>query len=169
MKTVKLFWSGPFDVDDLYNDECIGCKEDTYSNECMDLECDGCPIFQEKGVYQIYGSHPSNGPESLLYIGQTKRTFRERLLEEVESNNNWYGKTGGSISFYLARIDEDFQEDEIDIVEKLLITAHMPPCNSQHLTIKEGSKLHPENVIIWNYDYYNRLLPELSTDYYGIS
>lgn len=169
MKIVKLIWEGPFTEEDLRNNECFECQETPNSEECFKHECDEYPTIQEKGIYQIYGTHPANGSDCLLYIGQTKRNFRKRLLEEVDNNNNWYGKTGGLITFYLVSISEDFQEEDIDIVEKLLITAHMPPCNSQHLIVKEGSRSHPENVMIWNYGYYHKLLPELSSNYYEIS
>lgn len=148
MKKVELYWEGPFSEDDLF---------------------EGKSEFEEKGIYQIYGTHPCSGDNSLLYVGQTKDSFKKRLNSEINSNNNWYTKTSGAFSFYLAKVDEEFSIEDIDIVEKLLITAHMPPCNSQNLTIYEGAKLIPENILVWNTGYYYKLLRELSTAYYGMS
>lgn len=169
MRKIILQWEGPFSEEQLKE------KDNT---------------FNEKGVYQIYGTHPTSGPNTLLYIGQTLTSFRQRLKEEIKSNNNWYAKTGSPMNFYLSaacsvignkcihsqcegeKLVEgcrEFKETDINTVEKLLINAHMPPCNSQNLTIKVNDKKIDESILIWNRGYYKSLLPELSSDFYGLS
>jgi hypothetical protein len=42
----------------------------------------------DRGVYQIYGSHPVYGSGVLLYIGRTRGTFAERVLTHQLYRNN---------------------------------------------------------------------------------
>ena len=109
------------------------------------------------GIYQIYGTHPIFGPNSLLYIG--KADFQEtgtRLNQHCE----WLEKEPDAVNIYCGFImgDKTFSIDEaeecwsplIDIAEKMLIYVCSPPYNSQHV-YKAPQECKEDNILLFNW------------------
>ncbi|MGB7912060.1 MAG: hypothetical protein WCF59_07520 [Desulfobaccales bacterium] len=141
---IHITWDGPFTFKEL----------DKINNEKID-----------KGVYQIYGSHPVYGSNVLLYIGKASgETFKERLIIEM---NNWEEEENiEQIKIYVGRFygketpDDKEWSKQIDMVEKLLICSHFPTYNLS----RKGSYKDPAlfDLHIYNWDEYRNLLPEVS-------
>jgi hypothetical protein len=132
----KLNWSGPFDYKDIKDRKHI-------EKEFELLE----PLDQAKkakeidwGIYQIYGTHPIFGDNTLLYIGMTSDLgFAQRI--DVHQRE-WILYEADDCKIYLGRF---FSETEHDIIsndewfiricetEKLLIHFCTPPYNSQNI------------------------------------
>ena len=86
---IKIFWEGPFSIEEITNNE-IDEKYDVKSSD--------------KGLYQIYGSHPLYGDGVLVYIGRTKNSFQSRL------NGRWVienGRDTENVQIYLSKIISD--------------------------------------------------------------
>jgi hypothetical protein len=127
------------------------------------------------GVYQVYGSHPIYGPDTLLYIGQARdQTFAVRILQE-----KWWWRERefcqGEVRFFLGRLygptvpDGTEWENQISRVERLLIYAHKPSYNSSCILELGGdaeSTLGDLHVLNWGC--FGRLLPEISTDRWAV-
>ncbi len=113
------------------------------------------------GIYQIYGTHPIFGSNTLLYIGKASaQLFASRL-----SQHNWLDWSPSDVSIYVGRLGstEDITieewEKKIDIAERLLIYYCKTPHNSSN--INYYGKI--ENTIILNYGKRNSLPIEVST------
>jgi len=116
------------------------------------------------GVYQIYGTHPVYGKNTLLYIGKAaSQTFGMRLKQ----HDKWlYNQDSEQITVYTGRIgsntpNKDWErwEDIIDIAEKLLIYVHQPAGNSSN--IKSVGEI-PIDTHVLNWGDHGLLLPEVS-------
>lgn len=154
MKKIKLkdsahilYWIGPFGY---YKGKIVEHIIDPSGPTKTDFRS----IKGKKGIYCIVGDHLIYGPRSLLYIGRTEKTFRERLADHGEwLNDEW------RVELYLAEIEPgDLQKS----IEKLLIYAHSPAYNSQHIEsfdLKEPFK----TLTIWNEGRFWGLLPEISS------
>ena len=144
--TIHVRWEGPI----LFEDINTSCEK--YDRK------------QNQGIYQIYGPSNTYGNNSLLYIGKTeKQTFTKRLKKEEYSiidNHNL-------MQYFLGRISGEYEISNrqylIDVVETLLIAVHQPSNNASKLKINLDKY---EKYRIYNWDNYNRLLPELSGDRY---
>ncbi|HPI89401.1 MAG TPA: hypothetical protein PK859_08845 [Spirochaetota bacterium] len=145
-KIIHIRWEGPFDFKD------IKCACERYDDK------------YNRGLYQIYGPHRVYGHQSLLYIGKTEKdTFINRLDKEeykyVDNNN--------LMRYFLGRLAGEHKKKEIqaliDIAETMLIVAHQPSNNASKIKV---SLDHYCNYIIYNWDNYNLLLPEVSGDRY---
>ncbi|MFC5401469.1 hypothetical protein [Cohnella soli] len=117
----------------------------------------------EKGVYQVYGTHPVYGKDVLLYIGRTSdQTFGKRILEEKWEYTNNYG----DVKIYVGRLagsttpSNDTWVKEIDLAERLLIYSHKPAFNSMSIQTIPHQDLH--NIHILNWGLFNQLMPEVS-------
>ena len=120
------------------------------------------------GVYQLYGRHPvyDTLPGTLLYIGKAwDLTLGARIRQ-----HNWDDYVGSTAKCFVGRLAGDKQPSEIawghniDEAEQLLIYAHAPSWNSQHINDYGIRDLH-----ILNWGNYGQLLPEVSRDRYEYS
>lgn len=119
------------------------------------------------GLYQIYGVHPTNGPNNLLYIGKSK-DLNVRLATHAkwwinfEPNNCeiYYGKlVNSSLS-----ITDEVNPKVINIAEKLLIYYCQPAYNSSSGADFNEVKVEDKTqYIVMNYGHKNLLPYELST------
>jgi hypothetical protein len=115
------------------------------------------------GVYQIYGSHPVYGEDTLLFIGKTHQTkFSERLKGRTEFSELILKPKCIRIGMLYKSDDCDHEnwEQMIELSEKILVKAHFPVFNSQG--IKGLSKSENNgNYIIKNWGDYGLLLPDI--------
>ncbi len=145
---IHVQWKGPYSYEEAMNQR----------DQNMD-----------KGVYQVYGTHPVYGSNVLLYIGKTiNQTFGQRLSQEIWLNNHDSKNVVvylGFIAGYDEKPSEEMWSMQITTVERLLIYAHWPAGNSSGLNIKIGSEYH--NVHILNWGERRSLLPEVSGAFYS--
>ena len=124
---------------------------------------------RDRGLYQIYGSHPVYGLSTLLYIGKTMDAFGTRNDgHEKAMLNLEHGQ--GTPSMYVGRLygasslDNPSLDAEVDIAESLLIKAHKPSWNAARI-----KWLRPENeeaigdCLVLNWGDFGILLPEVSS------
>jgi len=138
MKKIELYWKGPYSIEDVEENEA----------------------FEDIGVYQIYGSHPVYGSDSLLYIGHTKQKLKKRLCDEMKCEYPWWLRTGGEIRIYIGKMEKEKSDEKlIEVAEKLLIVSHMPATNASNI---KNSTLD-DDYHLMNFGYYNRLLPEVTS------
>lgn len=106
------------------------------------------------GIYQIYGRHPVYGKNVLLYIGETKenkkgtRAFKDRLGEHLKGRFFYYT----NLSVSLAPCD--FDSETVKEVESVLIDAHKPALNKQHI---ESRKKCREQLLVRNWSFMGSL------------
>jgi hypothetical protein len=81
----------------------------------------------ESGVYQIYGSSPLYGIDTLLYIGQAKN-LRKRINDHLGNEENLIGRQA-NLSCRYAKVSEHL----LDVVEQTLIVMYKPSFNSTGL------------------------------------
>lgn len=148
--TIHIEWHGPFLISDLLK----GDKR----------------IFNRIGLYQIYGDHPINGSDNLLYIGHTTNSFKKRFQEHYDG---WLREESSVHHIYLGAIwkHEEFgPETELLFIkeaEKLLIYYCAPPYNSRLIyDINQGDVFKDENMMVINLWQKHRLPYEVSTLWY---
>ena len=113
LKIIEILWDGPFTPD--------GIKS---LSEPFDY-----------GLYQIYGSHITIGPNALLYIGQAKYQFLSKRLRQ----HDWINYEASEIKIYVGRVGGVEKipvkewEKRIGYAEKLLIYFCTPPYNSANI------------------------------------
>ena len=149
--TIHIEWHGPFLIEEILN----GDKR----------------IFNEIGLYQIYGNHPINGSDNLLYIGYTARSFKARLKTH---HNIWIKHESTAPSIYLGVIwgkdvlDPDWKILLIKEAEKLLTYYSSPPYNSALVyDLNQCRELMNENIMVINLWQKHRLPYEVSTLWYN--
>lgn len=85
-------------------------------------------ISFSKGIYAIYRVYA--GKEKLIYIGQTTRTFLDRIKEHYY----WLGNVRGQIRIRLGILgfpdNQRYSKSKLDDVEALLIVWHSPEENT---------------------------------------
>ncbi len=81
----------------------------------------------ESGVYQIYGSSPLYGIDTLLYIGQAV-DLKKRIKDHLGDQENVIGRQA-NLSCRYAKV----QENLLDVVEQTLIVMYKPSFNSMGL------------------------------------
>lgn len=116
------------------------------------------------GVYQLYGGHPVYGRESLLYIGLAcDQRFGTRIGQE------WWWKfnrDADQVKIYCGRLAGSTQPEDatwnrhIKLAERLLISSHYPPFNSQKSLGKLDKNLWPVHIMNWGN--HRDLMPEVS-------
>ena len=86
-------------------------------------------VEKTTGIYQIYGTSPLYGMDTLLYIGKST-DINKRLSDHIDSFEGM-GVIGRqpNKSYRVAQL----QEDLLDIVEQTLIVMHKPSFNSARL------------------------------------
>lgn len=113
------------------------------------------------GLYQIYGQHPVFGPNSLLYVGETKdQSFGGRMGQ----HKAWL-KWEGDIEIRLGKLAKgDYTDanwsETLQAVEALTIFWHAPPYNSRNIARHCTKGYHVQNL-----GQRGRLLPEYSSDW----
>ncbi|HBS86262.1 MAG TPA: hypothetical protein DEA97_06885 [Bacteroidales bacterium] len=136
---IIIKWDGPYSYNEVIQNDGKNSlrKLIDHSEELLEKEID-------YGVYQIYGTHPIFGPNSLLYIGKaSEQEFRIRFMQHTR----WISQEMDDIKFYLGRVmdksEENFRitneiwRDYIDIAERLLLYYCCPPYNSASLNLKK--------------------------------
>jgi hypothetical protein len=146
LNLIDLKWEGPFSVDEIQK---FNSSEDF-------------------GIYQIYGIHNINGPDSLLYIGQANdQTFATRILQ----HSDWIGWDFQEYSIYLGRFGSSDTKDRnperwrnyINFSESLLINFCCPAWNTQHINnIRDDID---NKTILFNWGKRHKLPFEISTLY----
>ena len=147
-KEIFVEWDGPYSYK-----EVIDCN----SNEKFTIQA------KDKGLYQIYGSHPVYGENVLLYIGKTIDHFCKRLKDRGIIINN---KDNNSVQIYLGRVFYDtshklkHNDNDISMAESLLIHYHKPAHNSSNIN---SLKYADEDYMVINTGSYKSLHCEIST------
>jgi len=117
------------------------------------------------GVYQVYGNHPVYGEDILLYIGKAQaQTYSTRLNGHTDFDASQVSKFTRLHLSYFCRADDLTEKnwgEAIDIVEKVLIKAHMPALNGTD--VKKFLDASIPNILIFNWGDRGLLLPEVST------
>ena len=116
------------------------------------------------GVYQVYGTHPVYGSNTLLYIG---KAVSQKFGVRLKQHNKWFcNQDSESIVIYVGRIGSNnisknwkHWDNMIHTAEKLLIYSHQPACNSSN--INTANKI-PIETHIFNWGDHGLLLPEVS-------
>lgn len=145
---IEIVWKGPFRFDDLNDLE-----------KCTELDC--------IGLYQIYGNHPVNGTNQLLYIGLAEQQYlRSRLIQH---HNDWINYEDSERFVYVGTLHDPNEESRnIKIAEELLIYYCAPPYNSNMISdLKMLNTKAGEEVIILNLWKKNLLPFEVSTLWYN--
>ncbi|GLR74082.1 hypothetical protein GCM10007855_09560 [Aliivibrio sifiae] len=155
---IDAYWEGPYSSDALKK-----LKE-----------------IKEHCLYQIYGSHPVYGCDSLLYIGMSKRDEIFIRLEE----HTWIQNQADLCQIYIAscgnfagwkawnkderkRYDRyDFKSITLSAIESLLIYAHQPSYTSAGL---KSTSFAAKPFRLFNTGKRALLLPEISTQFYSDS
>ena len=145
-KIIHVQWDGPFTLSNVVK---LSDKRTDY------------------GIYQIYGSHPIYGNNTLLYIGKAcQQTFAERISQE-----NWKGwELGqGRIQVHIGRLSGSTTpkraewNQEIDLVELLLLTAHKPAHNASGIvSLSNAIDMKIREIHVLNWGNCQDLLPEIS-------
>ena len=152
-KIIDVYWEGPKTFD-----------------ESKSLQVEGhC-------LYQIYGTHPVYGPNSLLYIGKTEQAYISSRLKDHEWIDNQaddckvYVATCGEFTSWKEWGDdgrERYQRYEnaitVSNIESLLIYAHQPSYNSKSL---KSNEFGHNPFRLFNSGRRASLLPEISTQFY---
>ncbi len=141
-QNINIEWEGPFQIKDIkrFNTE------------------------NDFGLYQIYGSHPVYGSNILLYIGKASiQAFGTSIFQEGWGHhNNEYG-----LEVHLGRVLADKalpksqQQDQIELVFRLLVYAHSPAYNATHINNVHEDE-HLQKVHVLNWKSHRDLLPEIS-------
>ena len=141
---IHIYWEGPFSLSNLNK-----LNDDT----------------TDYGIYQIYGPHPSYCRNVLLYIGKAnQQTFKTRIKQ-----HDWetWQYDEGRITIYVGRLygletpTMSIWEKQINLAERLLISAHKPAFNSSgigELSRKTDNLLRDVHILNWRN--YADLLPE---------
>lgn len=81
----------------------------------------------ESGVYQIYGTSPLYGMDTLLYIGQAKN-LRNRVKDHFDVTDSTIGRQPNKSCRYAT-----LPSDLLNIVEQTLIVMYKPSFNSARI------------------------------------
>jgi hypothetical protein len=125
-------------------------------------------IDNNKGVYQIYGTHPIYGRNVLLYIGKTNDDFVNRISSH---NDVWIKYEYDEVTIYTGtvvdendeKIDEEKEKTLIDRAEQLLLYYCAPAYNSNGIQKLEIS----EDIRLLNFGKIGSLPTEMSTLWYN--
>jgi len=145
LEVIELEWSGPFSINWDKNEKFY-----TLSDIPAQLQ-------NTAGIYQVYGRHPVYGANVLLYIGKTEQSFGDRLMEHFK-NRFWF-HSDLSVRLTTNSIDSV----NIENVESILIAAHKPALNRDHIdTAKDSAK----GILVRNLEFFGSLQSECSGDYW---
>lgn len=160
-------WKKSFRVIDISWSERrkLAYSDKSESYELSSVALDACI---STGFYAIYGRHPTYGPETLLYIGQSNgvneegRTILCRLKEHTGNGRKfWYFQ---DLSVSIGMLYENLCKDDIEAVESILIASSKPAMNIQQIyAAKESAK----DILVRNWDFYGDMTPECSGEYWN--
>lgn len=111
------------------------------------------------GVYQIYGTSPLYGMDTLLYVGQAKN-LSHRLKQHFEFKEGVIGRQPNKTCRF-ATVDESL----LDVVEQTLIIMHKPSFNSAKL-IKVSPGVKDKAFYIQNHGERGMLNIEVTNFYF---
>ncbi len=137
---IEIEWSGPF-----------------FSDGLAELNGPG-----DKGLLQVYGTHPVFGQDSLLYIDATGAGTFSTALERI---SRWVSCLPSQVSFYVGRLGSaqplDIEEWEKDLAaaQRLLEFFHSPPWNSKAINHHGVT----ESTLVLNLGQRHRMSLEVST------
>lgn len=119
------------------------------------------------GIYQIYGTHPIYGKDSLLYIGKAQdQTFGNRLKQHWDFDVNHFSEISylhiGMIQKWDGYANHVNWGDVINDIERVLIVANCPAFNSIGIKGTVETK-YIEHLLVINWGNYGRMLPEVSS------
>lgn len=141
LNIIEIVWHGPYRVD----------QKDS-------------SLTDKNGLYQIYGTHPVNGPNNLLYIGKTENSFSYRLSQHWE---DWIKFEPNELEIYIGSLNEVNFSANLDISEKLLIYYCSPPYNSNSIyEFIDKSSENGDHTIVLNLFRKNLLPYEVSILWY---
>ena len=121
MRSVRIEWEGPFSNEEVLR---LGNSNKDY------------------GLYQIYGHHIVYGANSLLYIGETGRTFSQRF----NSNHIVWLKEEEGVFIHVGRIVSEYYDEQVrKDAEALTIYWHSPAYNSSNIETYNGQRLKVVN------------------------
>lgn len=154
MEKIKIFieWTGPYTAKQIKDGVDLG--EEYFVKP------------SDKGLYQIYSSHPLYGDSVLTYIGKTEKAFSKRLNKRSIIE---YNKDMNNIQIYLGclyfddiymEINDDTLLKYIEYAETLLINHHAPALNSQNIN---SFKHWEKDITVVNRGSYRMLEHEVST------
>lgn len=142
---ISIKWDGPYTIDNV-------------EGKSNDL-----------GIYQIYGTHPVSGPNTLLYIGQESDP-----LESFEKHYDWFPYELDDMKIYVGKLfvnhepfkGKDDYEEKLVLVKKLLIYHCAPPYNMYYIPGHDLKAEFNPHIIVLNL-WKKAMLPyEVSTIHY---
>lgn len=113
----------------------------------------------ESGVYQIYGTSPLYGWNTLLYIGQSS-DLNQRLKSHFENSEGVIGRQPNKACRF-AKLDKSL----LDVAEQILIIMHKPSFNSSRL-IKVSPSVKQKPYYIQNHKERGMLNIEVTNFYF---
>lgn len=125
------------------------------------------------GLYSIEGCHDSIPFPAVLYIGQAAdQAIQERAQQSLDARVWWKNTKLDSMRLYSDVWDvtlrwAELEKSAIGQVERLLISAHSPPFNSQHAR-SEVTDEHGDLLIV-NTGEKGRLMPTVFGGYFVAS
>jgi hypothetical protein len=136
---LELFWEGPF-----------GLADGVLSRHPLGPEPQRHP---KPGLYIAVSDLPLRGSRVLLYVGKSARSLSNRLKEHRWFQWEW------NLEVYIAQFAET-DLSLLDDAECLLIRAHLPPANTQHIA---RTRRISQPLRIWNIGRFWGLYPEISS------
>lgn len=118
-------------------------------------------LSSKGGVYQVYGDHPSYGPESLMYIGKAGN-FCQRMEQHLsKERGRFWHHVGLTVSLGLVQIAGQLQNSRelFEEVEALLIATHLPSLNDRSKNSLPDSCL---DLFVYNWDWRKQVIPLVS-------
>lgn len=113
------------------------------------------------GLYQIYGTSPLYGLDTLLYIG-IAGNLKDRLSSHLKTELSFIGKQPNK-TFRIAH----FQGELLPVIEDILIVMHKPSFNSSRI-INVSAKAKTKYLYIQNHGDRGLLNIE-TTNYYFVN
>ncbi len=144
MKIIELYWNPPIKLAIDLNVPCYKIPENQ-------------EIWDKSGCYQIYADHPVYGRDSLIYIGITNSSFRERFNSHLK---DFIGYHVNISVRHCLKCEIELQGKTLEEIEALLISAHMPALNKEYL---HSPKTPKNDFLVLNLSESGALMPVVST------
>ncbi len=128
-----------------------------------------------KGVYAFEAWLDSQGARSIVYVGKTDRTVRDRWSDARSSLKlvgDWLGERfvpWSDVVDLALRWAAVRDERYVDPVERILIAAHAPAFNKQLCRPDLRRNPEAESLIVMNVGDKGRLMPVVAGAYYSTS
>jgi excinuclease UvrABC nuclease subunit len=96
-------------------------------------------IPSKRGLYQIYGTSPVYGMDTLLYIGMGEN-LQKRINDHISSEKSFIGRQPNKTIRY-AEFPQEVESSLLAITEQILIVMYKPSFNSSSvINIKDVDK-----------------------------